>query len=127
MSASSTSDKGAAGRALGALFGRIVALNLLDSVKSPRALLHHIHQLAQPRAEILLASPYAWQSTVVNDEERFGGADPATALREILQTGAGLSMGYAIVDEAELPWTLRRDARSTVTYQTHYLRARKGT
>jgi hypothetical protein len=38
-----------------------------------------------------------------------------------------LSMGYAIVEEAELPWALRRDARSVVTYRTHYVRARKGT
>jgi len=30
-----------------------------------------------------------------------------------------------IEDTAELPWTLRRDARSVLAYRVHYLRARK--
>jgi uncharacterized protein YbaR (Trm112 family)/SAM-dependent methyltransferase len=106
-------------------FDRVIALNMLDSVPHPRQLLAVVDALCERGGEIVLASPYAWQSNVVHDEERLGGADPAGALREILRTG--LSMGYAIVEEVELPWTLRRDARSTVTYRTHYVRARKGT
>ena len=101
-------------------FGRIVALNLLDSVKSPRALLHHIHQLAQPRAEILLASPYAWRDDVVPLDERLGGADPAAAIREEIR-----ALGWSIEDEVEVPWTLRRDARALSLYQTHFLRCLK--
>jgi hypothetical protein len=30
-----------------------------------------------------------------------------------------------IVEQADLPWTLRRDARTAVTYSIHYIRARK--
>ncbi|MGN6106079.1 MAG: hypothetical protein ACTHU0_13310, partial [Kofleriaceae bacterium] len=74
---------------------------------------------------ILLSSPYAWQSGIVDEHERIGGSDPAGALAEILRTGAGLGARYEIEDEAELSWTLRRDARSVVTYRVHYLRARK--
>jgi len=105
-------------------FDRVIALNLLDSVAHPRQLLAVVDALCEPGGEIVLASPYAWQSSVMHEDERFGGADPAGTLREIVR--GGLSMSYAIVEEAELPWTLRRDARSTVTYRTHYLRARKG-
>ncbi len=36
------------------------------------------------------------------------------------------ALGWSIEDEADLPWTLRRDARSLSVYQTHYLRARRG-
>ncbi|NVB83715.1 MAG: methyltransferase domain-containing protein [Kofleriaceae bacterium] len=106
-------------------FDRVVALNMLDSVTHPRRLLAVIDGLTKVGGEIVIASPYAWQSSVMHEDERIGGADPAAAVAEILRTG--LSRPYRIEDEAELSWTLRRDARSAVTYQTHYLRARKGT
>lgn len=102
-------------------FDRVVALNLLDAVRSPRALLHHLHQLAAPGAEILLASPYAWRDDVVDPGERLGGEDPASALRAEVA-----ALGWSIDDEAELEWTLRRDARASSVYRTHYLRARRG-
>ncbi|MFN2547396.1 MAG: methyltransferase domain-containing protein [Myxococcales bacterium] len=101
-------------------FQRVVAFNVLDSVRSPRALLHHIHQLATPRAEILLASPYAWRDDVVPVAERLGTSDPATALREEIRT-----LGWSIKEEAEVPWTLRRDARALSLYQTHFVRCLK--
>ena len=102
-------------------FARVAALNLLDVVRSPRALLHHLHQLAAPGGEILLASPYAWRDDVVAAAERLGSADPAAALRDEVR-----ALGWSIEDEADLPWTLRRDARALSVYQTHYLRARRG-
>ena len=74
---------------------------------------------------MILSSPYTWQSSVMADEERIGGADPAADLAAILRDGQGLGARYRIEDEAELPWTLRRDARSAATYCIHYIRARK--
>jgi SAM-dependent methyltransferase/uncharacterized protein YbaR (Trm112 family) len=107
------------------VFDRVVAFNLLDSVRSPVQLLHVIDGLCKPGGEVLLASPYAWQSSVMPDAERIGGADPAADLASLLRDGSGLAARYEIEDEAELPWTLRRDARSAVSYSIHYLRARK--
>jgi 2-polyprenyl-3-methyl-5-hydroxy-6-metoxy-1,4-benzoquinol methylase len=106
-------------------FDRVVALNVLDSVRSPRQLLSVMDGLCKPGGEILLASPYAWQSTVMAESERLGGIDPAQDVAGILSEGTGLGARYRIEDEAELPWTLRRDARSAITYSIHYLRARK--
>lgn len=103
-------------------FDRVVALNLVDSVPHPRQLIAVADALCAPGGEIVLSSPYAWQSNVMVDDERFGGADPAAALVDML-----VARGFTIVDEAELPWTLRRDARSTLVYRCHYVRARKGT
>ena len=100
-------------------YQRVVALNLLDSVRDPMALLTVCDALCEPGGELIVASPYAWQSAITPDDLRFGGADPAAALV------AHLSPGYVIEDEAELPWTLRRDSRCEVTYRVHYLRARK--
>lgn len=109
------------------VFDRVIALNVLDSVPQPRQLLSVIDGLTALGGEIILSSPYAWQSSVMDERERIGGADPAAALVAILRDGAGLRTRYRIEEEAEISWTLRRDARSAVTYRTHYVRARKGT
>jgi SAM-dependent methyltransferase len=106
-------------------FDRVVALNLLDSVHSPRQLLSVVDGLCRPGGEVILSSPYAWQSSVMADGERIGGSDPAAELAAMFRDGTQLGARYRIEDEAELPWTLRRDARSAVSYSIHYLRARK--
>lgn len=107
-------------------YDRVVAFNLLDSVRQPRQLLAVLDGLCAPGGEILLSSPYAWQSDVVEEGARLGGDDPARWLRQLLERGEGLAAPYSIEDEDELPWTLRKDARSSVSYRLHYLRARKG-
>jgi SAM-dependent methyltransferase len=107
------------------VFGRVVALNLLDSVASPRQLLAVLDGLCAPGGEIVVSSPYAWQSSVMADHERLGAADPAAELTALLRAGTSLAARYEIEDEDELPWTLRRDARSVASYSIHYVRARK--
>jgi 2-polyprenyl-3-methyl-5-hydroxy-6-metoxy-1,4-benzoquinol methylase/uncharacterized protein YbaR (Trm112 family) len=106
-------------------YDRVVALNLLDSVRSPRQLLSVVDELCAPDGEVILSSPYAWQSGVMDEHERLGGADPAAAVAGILREGAGLMTRYRIEEEDEVQWALRRDARTTVTYRVHFLRARK--
>jgi hypothetical protein len=81
--------------------------------------------LCAPGGELVLACPFAWQSAVLDDGERLGGVDPAADLADRLRTGRGLGSRYEIQEQADLPWTLRRDARSAVAYRTHYVRARK--
>ncbi|MCX5743732.1 MAG: methyltransferase domain-containing protein [Proteobacteria bacterium] len=107
-----------------AVFDRVIALNLLDSIANPRQLLSVVDALCAPGGELILASPYTWQSSVMPEHHRIGGADPATAVRQILEQGLGLGTRYRIEDEADVPWTLRRDARSAATYCIHYMRAR---
>lgn len=107
------------------VYDRVVALNVLDSIARPRHLLAVLDGLCAPGGELILTSPFAWQSSVMHEHERIGGADPAAALTAILTTGEGITARYDVLDQADLPWTLRRDARSTIHYRTHYLRARK--
>src|SRR5215475_10824211 len=71
------------------VFGRVVALNLLDSVASPRQLLAVLDGLCAPGGEVIVSSPYAWQSSVMADHERLGGADPAAELAALLRDGTG--------------------------------------
>ncbi|HEU0031280.1 MAG TPA: methyltransferase domain-containing protein [Kofleriaceae bacterium] len=103
-------------------FGRVVALNVLDSVTSPHQLLAVLDGLCAPGGELIVASPFTWQSGVVADHHRFGPA-PADELARIVETGLGAR--YQLVERADLPWSLRRDARSAMTYEVHYIRARK--
>jgi SAM-dependent methyltransferase len=107
------------------MFDRVVALNVLDSVRQPGQLLSVVDALCAPHGELILSSPYTWQSTVMEDHERLGGVDPAAGVATILREGKGLEARYRIEEEADVPWTLRRDARSTVSYRVHYLRARR--
>jgi hypothetical protein len=105
-------------------YGRVVALNVLDSVSRPRRLLEVMNGLCARGGELIVSSPYAWQSSVMDDDERFGGADPAAALVAMLR-GGDVGGRYEIEEEAEVPWHLRRDSRSVVSYRAHYVRARK--
>jgi uncharacterized protein YbaR (Trm112 family)/SAM-dependent methyltransferase len=98
----------------------------LDSVRQPRQLLGVLDGLCAHGGEILLSSPYAWQSDVVEEGGRLGGEDPARDVAELFARGEHLSAPYTIEDEDELSWTLRKDSRSSVSYRVHYLRVRKG-
>jgi SAM-dependent methyltransferase/uncharacterized protein YbaR (Trm112 family) len=108
-------------------FDRVVALNLVDNVSQPRQLLAVMDGLCAPGGELILASPYIWVSGTTAEDARLGGADPAAELVRILTTGDGLGAAYTIEDEAELPWTLRRERRASISYRVHYLRVRKPT
>lgn len=106
-------------------FERVVACNVLDSVRSPRQLLSVADGLCAPGGDVTLASPYSWQSGIVDENQRLGGTTPELELRRIFSTGDGLEAAYTIVADEDLPWHLRRDARSAHNYLVHTLQARK--
>ena len=96
-------------------FDRVAALNLIDAVRSPQALLDVAEGLLAPGGELLLAAPYAWKS------DEMAGPDPAAAVRAALE-----QRGLRIEDEdRHVPWALRRDARSASVFDVHWIRARK--
>jgi SAM-dependent methyltransferase len=102
------------------MFDRVIALNLIDAVPDPGTLFAVIDNLCKPGGEIVLSSPYSWQSAHVADMHRPKGADPAAETSRHWK-----SLGYQLLEDTDVPWSLRRDARSTVVYAAHYLRARK--
>ncbi len=108
-----------------AAFERVVAFNLIDSLRSPKGLLSVLDGLCSKGGELLISSPFAWNSQIVDESERVGGEDPAGWLRSRITSGEGLSAAYTVEDEDELSWSLRRDDRSVTTYRTFYIRARK--
>ena len=86
-----------------------------------------IDALCRPGGELILASPYSWQSGIVGEEHRLGEHDPAREVARRLREGVELGARYTIEDEADVTWWLRRDARSGSSYSVHWLRARKRT
>jgi SAM-dependent methyltransferase len=103
-----------------ARFDRVLALNLLDVVHDPQAVLNVAAGVTRPGGELHLTSPYAWATGFVGEEHRLGGADPAAHVAGWLRKA-----GWTLLEERDLAWPLRRDARSAIVYSVHYLRVRK--
>lgn len=106
-------------------FSRVVSLNVIDAVRSAPQHLAVLDGLCVGGGELLIASPFNWQSGIVAEDGRFPEADPVKALHNLLTSGHGLSASYSLGDCRELRWKLRRDARSAVSYLTHLVRAHK--
>ena len=64
-------------------FQRVAALNVLDSVPDPAQLLSVADGLLAPGGELILACPYAFQTGIVEEDARFGGAEH-TFMRDAL-------------------------------------------
>lgn len=108
-------------------FDRVVSLNVLDSVSDAPRHLSVLDGLCLPGGELLLASPFSWQTGIVAEDGRLNTEDPAAYLRRVFETGQGLAASYSIKTTRDVRWTLRRDARSAASYYSHYLVAQKHT
>ncbi len=100
-------------------FDRVVSLNTLDSVSDPSVAVSVIQRLCAPGGEVIVGSPFAWQSHLTPDDERPEG-DPVAWLL------ACFGEGWTVLETREIPWWLPRDGRSSLTYRSFVLRARKG-
>jgi SAM-dependent methyltransferase/uncharacterized protein YbaR (Trm112 family) len=117
-------------------FARISAMNVLDCVPSPVALLNAIAVLLAPGGGAVLSTPYDWAPSATQPAFWIGGhsqrgpdrgaAEPL--LRAILTEGAHPQSlaGITIAgEEAAFPWAVRLHARSTMVYALHLLALRK--
>ncbi len=110
------------------------ALNVLDCVPAPSALLSELARVTRAGGHMLLASPYDWSVRATPVQHWVGGhsqrADHEGAaesfLRTLLTPGAhphsvaGVDM---IGEVARWPWQTRLHDRSHVTYATHLVAA----
>jgi SAM-dependent methyltransferase/uncharacterized protein YbaR (Trm112 family) len=117
-------------------FGTVVALNLLDCVPAPLALLGAIRRMLAHGGQALLATPYDWATGATPVEGWIGGhsqrgpvrGDPAELLRRLLRPGAHPQAldGFEVLGELEnQPWQTRLHDRSTMQYQDHVLALRR--
>jgi len=118
------------------LFGMTTAMNIIDCVHSPHSLLASVEQMLAPGGAAILASPYDWAPGATPVEAWFGGhsqrsplrGDSKAMVRSLLTPGArpdSLEHLEIINERDDLPWHVRLHNRSTMTYRTHLLAARK--
>ncbi len=118
-------------------FGGCIAMNILDSVRSPLELLQSIGRSLASDGNAILACPYDWSSNVTPVESWIGGhsqrGPDAGASEPMLrrwmspgEDGAPSVTGLQWVSEMErAEWTIRIHDRNTMTYQTHVVVARR--
>ena len=99
-------------------FTGAVALNLLDSISEPEAMLKEAFRVSS--GAIALSSPFDWSGTNTPVEKWLGGhsqrggyPDGVAALKDWLK-----KRGKKVFAEEDLPWALRLHDRSTLHYRT---------
>jgi len=113
----------------------VLAVNLIDSVSNPLALLGQMDALLKVGGLLIVTSPFAWRDTLTPPEEALGGGtfEPfvelgsAEALRRILEGRLPVSVPfrYEVLKTEDVPWTLRDHARAMTHYDVHVLVAKK--
>lgn len=115
-----------------ATFGMVTALNVLDCLTAPSAMLGSVRDVMRPGSPALLSTPYDWSTNVTPLESWIGGhsqrgpgagaSEPL--LRALLTEGAHPQSvpGLEIIGEDEdVPWQTRLHDRSSVSYRAHLL------
>ena len=115
--------------------GLILALNLLDCVPDPVALLHTLAAALQPGGALLLATPFDWAARATAAPQWIGGhsqrgpgggaAEPL--LLSLLTEGAHPRSvpGLDIAGTGEAPWHTRLHGRARVSYTSHIVAVRR--
>lgn len=110
----------------------VCALNLLDSIDQPWALLQECARVLRPGGLLWLATPFDWSPSATPMSQWLGGhsqrgparGDPAVVLERLL--GADSPFGLALVASGAHLWSQRLSARTTTTYQCWMGVARRG-
>ena len=106
-------------------FQRVASLNVMDAVQSAHQHLSVVDGLCVPGGEVVLSSPFNWQSGIVAEDGRLDAAGPSSCSTTCCKVAAGFCPVMPSAKVVRLRWRLRRDGRSAVSYFTHYLRAHK--
>lgn len=111
-----------------ATFRSVVALNVLDCVRSAGVLLENLSRVLTPGGTLVITTPFDWQPGSTPESEwlgsRDGENDPAQAFRGLVEhvTEARLAI---MAEEPAIPWRVRLHDRSVMEYQTHLFLIRK--
>lgn len=114
----------------------VVAINLLEAVATPLALIGQLDTMLRPGGILILASSFDWAEAITPADEQLGGGTAlpfagtkSAELLPLLLTGQGPVLqhcDYMILDEIDVPWRLREHARCMVHYSLRLIVARKG-
>jgi SAM-dependent methyltransferase/uncharacterized protein YbaR (Trm112 family) len=105
-------------------FDVVSALNVIDVVTEPLALLRQMAKWVRPGGRLLLTSPYCWSMGPATPEKWLGGRDgqrSADVIRRLVRE-QGLTIEW---DEDDLPWIMRTFSRWFHVNLVHALLARR--
>lgn len=116
-------------------FGLVAALNVLDCVSSPPALLHAIERSVAPGGAALLATPFDWATQATPVEAWLGGhsqrgddsGDGEAVLRRLLTPGVhpqSVARMELVGEPWDLPWQVRLHARARMEYLSYIVAMR---
>lgn len=113
----------------------VLALNLLDCVPDPLALLHVMAAALSPDGALLLATPFDWAARATPVTQWIGGhsqrSDARGAAEPLLQAllrdgGHDRAVnGLTVIGTGETIWHTRLHERSTVMYRSHLVALRR--
>jgi SAM-dependent methyltransferase len=105
--------------------GLVLALNLLDCVSDPAALLRAAASLLRPGGHLLLSTPLDW-STAATPAEAWVGARSVESAAPDLAVWAEQVCGLQVVARTiEHGWNVRVHARATMHYRAEILVLRR--
>lgn len=113
-----------------ATFATASALNIIDCVPAPRALITECARVLQQGGSAFFSTPYDWTPTATPVEQWLGGHSQRGPDRGAAEPVlcALLSQHFDIVGEEEnVPWRLRLHDRSAIDYLVHLIVAQKRT
>ena len=96
--------------------GLVVALNLLDCVADPVALLRSAAALLRPGGKLVLATPCDWSPTATPPEAWVGARHAEEAMPD-LGLWAAAQSGLRLLGAEEQPWLVRVHARAAMQYR----------
>lgn len=113
----------------------VLALNLLDAVAEPYALLQSAARVLVTGGQLRLATPFEWSSQVTPPAQWIGGhsqraelqGEPVAVLKALLAGVGAETPGLRVLAEQDnLRWQTRVTARSTMLYQAYGLVLERG-
>ena len=94
---------------------RVLALNVLDCVPDPAALLRSIAATLVPGGALLLATPFDWAQRATPAAQWVAGPEPLAALLA--------TTGFTVVGQGTHDWHTRLHDRASVRYCSHLVAA----
>ena len=105
--------------------GLVVALNLLDCVSDPKALLRAAAALLRPGGHLLLCTPFDW-NTAATPVEAWVGARSTDTAEPDLGLWAATTSGLQLIARSDaLGWDVRVHARATMHYRAELVVLRR--
>ncbi len=105
--------------------GLVLALNLLDCVSDPAALLRAAAGLLRPGGHLLLCTPFDWSTAATPVEAWVGARSADSAAPDFARWAQGVSGLEIAASTVEHAWEVRVHARATMHYRTEILALRR--